>query len=187
MLDVFSALDKMGHQRGPIPGEGRNGRDPWAGLVEETTAVWATWIVDAARRAGCPLPVTLDAHGTTLRMTSVDLTYGRRWYFLCPHCGRRVEAVYFVGRDMGCRRCLRLGYRSQKSRPASVYRVLDWVFARDRWRSGRYGFDADKIGIVGEAVRSRLEAKVDALFAGLKVMTTEMTREGEGYGKEKTD
>ena len=166
-FDVMDVIEKIGHQRGPGPGEGRSSGTPWRGIVEETPAIWVSWVVGAARRAGYKTPAHLEVNGQRAHLVSVPLTYGPRWYFLCPHCGRRCEALYLKGRDFGCRRCLRLGYRSQKYRATSCYAVLDRLFARDwipaRWRG------PEKVDVMADRLRERLEKAVDGLFEGAKV------------------
>lgn len=166
-FDVMDVIEKIGHQRGPGPGEGRSSGTPWRGIVEETPAIWVSWVVGAARRAGYKTPDHLEVNGQRAHLVSVPLTYGPRWYFECPHCGRRCEALYLKGRDFGCRRCLRLGYRSQKYRATSCYAVLDRLFARDwipaRWRG------PEKVDVMADRLRERLEKAVDGLFEGAKV------------------
>ncbi len=166
-FDVMDVIEKIGHQRGPGPGEGRSSGTPWRGIVEETPAIWVSWVVGAARRAGYKTPAHLEVRRQRAHLVSVPLTYGPRWYFLCPHCGRRCEALYLKGRDFGCRRCLRLGYRSQKYRATSCYAVLDRLFARDwipaRWRG------PEKVDVMADRLRERLEKAVDGLFEGAKV------------------
>jgi len=89
VMRLFSA-------RGPRPGDGASAGRPWAGLVEETPALWVTWFVATAKRLGWPLPLGLNVGGRPVRMTSIPLTYGPRWYWLCPECGRRIEALYIL-------------------------------------------------------------------------------------------
>lgn len=52
-----------------------------------------------------------------LRATAQPLG-GRRWWALCPGCGRRCAIVAFTWASdgMGCRVCLGLGYASQRQR-----------------------------------------------------------------------
>lgn len=68
---------------------------------------------------------------------------GARWWFRCPGCGRRVEALYLpAGRDrLGCRTCCGLLYRSQytgrrcrkRRRPRVVVPMGVWLATgRDR-------------------------------------------------------
>lgn len=102
--------------RGPHGGDGRNpAGQRWNGIVEDTAALWVTWFVALARGQGLTPPALglLQCNGHVLHFTSRRLTYGDRWYFLCPYCGRRCEALYILGKYVACRRCLRLGYRSQ--------------------------------------------------------------------------
>jgi hypothetical protein len=59
-------------------------------------------------------PGETDAY--TVRLTFTPLrSGGRRWWWVCPACERRVDVLYLPqGRDrLGCRRCCRLVYRSQ--------------------------------------------------------------------------
>ena len=151
---------RLGHQRGPEPGEGRSHGLPWRGIVEETPAVWVTWVVEASRRAGLPVPSAVMAAGVRVTVVSVALTYGLRYYFRCPDCGRRCEALYLVGRSLACRKCQRLGYRSQKYRPTSCYAALDRLFARTFTRDG------DQVDIMADELRRRLEAGIDTIIGG---------------------
>ncbi len=56
---------------------------------------------------GCPQEQTIAL--TTARLVSV----GRRWWFACPHCGRRAGKLYLPPNEQqfGCRVCHRLTYR----------------------------------------------------------------------------
>lgn len=117
-------------RRGPMPGYGRSSGRPWAGIVEETPAIWVTWVTGACKRAGVdPFTMRLVFNGQPLYMTSVELTFGTRYYWLCPRCGNRCEAIYSAGR-VGCRECLHLGYESQVTRSASPFRTLNQIFSR---------------------------------------------------------
>lgn len=134
-FDPERILDKLGTQPGPMLGAGRGPGRPWQGIVEETPQLWAQWFAHAAKRARRPLPGYLLVDGVTVRFTTVPLTFGDRTYFRCPQCGRRVEVVYVLPRQCACRRCCRLGYRSQAHRSTSAWGLLDMIFARDlsRW------------------------------------------------------
>ena len=165
-FDVNQLVEKMGHQRGPSQGSGSNGRRPWNGLVEETPHLWVTWVTDAAKRQGRPVPTALLVNGRRVDLEGVRLTFGDRYYFLCPTCGRRVETLFFALGRPGCRRCLRLGYRSQSQRETSVYWALDRLFDRhldlglSRWVVGEH----DPVGFLLEDLREALEARIGALF-----------------------
>lgn len=57
------------------------------------------------------------AHGQDLPgLTCTAQTFGPRWWFTCPRCGRRCGSLYWLGyRDVGgwaCRVCLGLKYTS---------------------------------------------------------------------------
>jgi hypothetical protein len=43
---------------------------------------------------------------------------GRRVWFSCPQCARRVAVVYYAGSVFACRHCCGLGYGCQKESPA---------------------------------------------------------------------
>ena len=42
---------------------------------------------------------------------------GKRPWFRCEYCGRRVIRLYVIGRVFACRHCHRLGYASQREVP----------------------------------------------------------------------
>ena len=118
-------------RRGPMPGFGRSAGRPWRGIVEKTPALWVTWITGACKRAGVdPLSVRLTFSGQPLEMATVELTFGTRYYWLCPRCGNRCEAVYATRACVACRECSHLGYESQATRPSSPFRTLNLIFSR---------------------------------------------------------
>jgi hypothetical protein len=167
VMDADAMLAKMLHHRGPGPGEGRSHGRPWRGIVEETPCLWVTWLVTAAKRLGAPVPAGILVHGERVALVSVRLTFGDRYYFLCPRCDRRVEALYFLGRDVGCRRCLHLGYESQVYRPGSPWRLLSRVFDRRplhrlsrRWEDG----DSPVVTEVVAPMREMMQEKVEAML-----------------------
>jgi hypothetical protein len=139
-------------------------------LVEDTPCLWVTWVADAAKRQGRPVPEALSVDGRRVALEAVRLTYGDRYYFRCPICGRRVETLYFALRP-GCRQCLRLGYRSQSHRATSVYWTLDRLFARrflpSRWTTA----EGDPVGFLVEGLREDLQRRIDDLFDAVKVAT----------------
>ena len=50
-------------------------------------------------------------------IVSIDwsqIPLGRRVWFVCPGCGRRVVDLYLVDKYLLCRHCNRLGYQSQR-------------------------------------------------------------------------
>ncbi len=62
---------------------------------------------------------------------------GKRPWFLCPECGRRVAVLYAQGRSLSCRRCCNLNYPCQRQDEAN--RLLSKV----QKIRGRLGADTD--------------------------------------------
>lgn len=61
---------------------------------------------------------------------------GRRQWFACPYCERRVGVIY-LGARVGCRSCMNLRYRSQREAPGDrAARRADAIRARMGWASG---------------------------------------------------
>ena len=156
-------------RRGPMPGYGRGPGKPWAGIVERTPCLWVVWVVAAAKDTQVnPTDLRITFYGQALTMASVALTYGTRYYWLCPICGRRCEAVYAAGR-VGCRKCLRLGYQSQCYSLNSPFRVLDRLLDRRAYGLPRR---YDPAGRLDErelvaALRGRIEARIDEVVRNI--------------------
>ena len=167
---IDRTIDKIGHQPGPMPGLGSNGSAPWEGIVEETPALWVTWVTDAAKRLGRPVPKALLVDGRRVDLDSVRLTYGDRYYFKCPRCGRRVETLFFLGRDFGCRQCMRLGYRSQMHRLGSAYGALDRLFARRAFAGRWHMVEGDPVGALVEDLREGLTEGIRAMLDRVEVV-----------------
>ena len=62
-------------------------------------------------------------HQTVWRETTACTLGGRRRWFACPACGRRVAVLYGAGRLFACRHCKGLAYASQSQ--SSCDRALD--------------------------------------------------------------
>lgn len=64
--------------------------------------------------------------------TKVNLSWytpgfgGRRYFFLCPHCGRRMRTLHIRGGEIACRICHKLTYEScnQNHQFDSLYKHL---------------------------------------------------------------
>lgn len=162
-------------QPGPYTGRGRGPGRPWAGLVEETPALWVGWFVALARLAGKPLPAAILVGETRIDITAARLTFGNRHYFRCPRCHRRCEAVYILGRVPACRKCHHLGHRSQAQRASSIWAVIDVLFDRRSFdaRPKRYDVDKDLLAGLLAEVRADLAARLTAAFDGVTVATIE--------------
>jgi len=147
--DVCSDADSLAclpfSSRGPSRGEGVGPGRPSRGVVEDTECLWITWILGDCRLAGRPVPTSVSVDGCRITLKDVTLTYGRRYYFLCPRCHRRTECLYRIEQEWACRRCHRLLYESQVTRPGSPNRR--WRRALDRdpvtARPGRKYFPQD--------------------------------------------
>ena len=138
---LLRSIAQMKH--GPMPGFGASHGRPFAGVLEETPVLWVTWLTYTARQMGREVPTAIEVSGVVVEIVSVKLTFGKRYFFVCPRCGHRREALYFLGKTRsgtnvcGCRACLHLGYRSQFSRASSAWPELDKLkgrkAARRRW------------------------------------------------------
>jgi hypothetical protein len=49
---------------------------------------------------------------------------GFRYYFHCPLCNKRIRKLYFTHGALICRKCLNLGYDSQRLRPSTRNMLL---------------------------------------------------------------
>jgi hypothetical protein len=159
-------------RRGPWPGQGANAHAPWWGLCEETPQLWASWLADWWRRkTGEPLPQTPpftlhhDATGE-VELEGVRCTFGYRWYFRCPACWRRTEVLYQGRRGLACRRCNRLGHRSQAGRATAPVGLLWLDWGRE---FGRYWGDDRLLAELARELAEDVARKLDELFAGLRV------------------
>mgnify|MGYP003375914675 CR=1 FL=1 len=163
-LDVLDFVGRAASQPGPLAGGGHGRGRSHGGVVEDTTTLWVGWVVAAARVAGVAVPRVLAVNDRLLGLVSVPLTWGRRWFFLCPICGRRVEAVFFLRGGAACRRCHRLLYRSQCHRTTSAYRVLGRMLAANGREDVNETLlcglvDAFRVVMVREPVRMSLAEK----------------------------
>lgn len=90
--------------------------------------------------------LTWEAGGRTrrnwLRLEPVALRFGRRWFLVCPRCGRHRTRLYLPRADwpgFQCRACLGLRYHSQRLAPN------DRLFHRARVLTRRLGADFDAL------------------------------------------
>ena len=172
MLDVDGVAGRLQRGdwgRGPVRGFGRSHGRPFNGIVEDTPALWVTWIVAITTATGKPPPVAIVVSGERVAITSVRLTFGDRFYFVCPRCHHRREAIYIMGRRPACRSCHHLGYRSQAARAGSMVAALDAILGRPALVPGRYGFDATVLAGVIDGARDDIAARLARALDGVTV------------------
>ena len=83
-------------------------------------------------RATLDVETTWWGRGSTYHRVELTMTRphlgGRRWWFICPYCRRRVRKLYAVVKDrsFACRVCRALVYRSQYQKvPRSLEEMID--------------------------------------------------------------
>jgi hypothetical protein len=157
--DPALLTERLQRHRGPVYGRGPG--QPWAGIAEETPQPWVTWLADASKRLGRPLPEVIEVDERRVLITTVQLTFGPRPYFACPHCSRRTEVLYFLATMFGCRRCCKLGYCSQQHRPTSVWGALDLLYSR---AMGRWELPNNALGDVVHEMRVHLLSEIDQML-----------------------
>lgn len=57
--------------------------------------------------------MTINGVTRTIRTTTTRAGYGVRQWYVCPHCTKRVAKLYIGRKDIGCRECWKLHYKSQ--------------------------------------------------------------------------
>lgn len=122
------------------------------GLAPGQSLTWSwTWGIDSA--SSISMQVGNDAVTLRYRVTDQfgqgrDYSYpvriewtpcnygGRRAWWVCPDCGRRV-AVLYGGRKYSCRHCHDLAYKSTRTAPgAECYARANKIRARLGWGGG---------------------------------------------------
>jgi hypothetical protein len=86
---------------------------------------WGWWTDDGEKTGsigyhcdGNAVTLSYSVGDTSMRQQVPILTTGcnyggRRFWFGCPHCGRRVAVLYLRARGFACRKCNRVAYASQ--------------------------------------------------------------------------
>lgn len=168
MVDLSTLARRACTQPGPYPGEGRGPGRPWAGIVERTPCLWVHWITGACKTAGVsPDDIEVSFGGIRLQMDSVRVRFGLRRYWLCPLCGRRCEAVYLTS-QVGCRKCLRLGYLSESHRRSSAWPHMDRILGRHTLYS-RKRMPEDAASEMVEQLGKRFERRFEEMLAQVKI------------------
>ena len=59
--------------------------------------------------------MTINGVTRAIRTTTTQAGYGVREWYVCPHCMKRVAKLYIGKKDIGCRACWKLHYKSQSA------------------------------------------------------------------------
>ena len=57
--------------------------------------------------------MTINGVTRAIRTTTTQAGYGVREWYVCPHCMKRAAKLYIGKKDIGCRACWKLHYKSQ--------------------------------------------------------------------------
>ena len=86
-------------------------------IVENTQSIR---IDDLVRKSREEFKIQFIKSSFTLRGFGIQMTTtktrfgGRRIWFVCPICGKKIGVIYLDSLFLGCRTCLGLNYRKQK-------------------------------------------------------------------------
>ena len=125
----------------------------------------------------------------------VELSYtephfgGKRLWFLCPHCGRRV-AVLYCSEVVACRKCLHLSYRTEgedtidrlRSKAAKIKdRLGGDPYQRPKWMHRKtFARLREQYFMVSLDVERRAQERLIAV--GRRIMRQSASRGCEGVG-----
>ncbi len=59
--------------------------------------------------------MTINGVTRAIRTTTTKAGYGVREWYACPHCMKRAAKLYIGKKDIGCRACWKLHYKSQSA------------------------------------------------------------------------
>ncbi len=113
MLVEESALLRVGTLR-------RRGQWLASGSLQCTVATLCFRVEHEPEGPEVLLAVEKDGQVTkqTICCESTEVTFGTRWWFLCPHCWRRCGVLHLPRHpgytELRCRECYKLRYRSQE-------------------------------------------------------------------------
>lgn len=59
--------------------------------------------------------MTINGVTRVVRTDTTRAGFGMRQWYICPHCAKRVAKLYIGSKDIACRECWKLHYKSQSS------------------------------------------------------------------------
>lgn len=67
--------------------------------------------------------MTINGVTWAVRTTTTKAGYGAREWYVCPHCMKRAAKLYIGKKDIGCRECWKLHYKSQSEDKSNRMRM----------------------------------------------------------------
>jgi hypothetical protein len=64
-------------------------------------------------RQGYDYAMTINGTTHIISTSITQAGYGNRYWYCCPHCNKRIAKLYIGEKDVACRHCWGLHYRSQ--------------------------------------------------------------------------
>jgi hypothetical protein len=117
VCEAFRSIDVRWIQREGRLHAGKCFTIPWSRAGEPFRQVYALVDGDAIFVFGTPADGGSEC-SPVIKLVPITWTAchfgGRRPWFACPHCGRRIAAIYIAEEYVACRRCLGLVYASQQ-------------------------------------------------------------------------
>lgn len=72
-----------------------------------------------------------------VRLTPTKCNYGgKRWWFICNYCQRRVGVLYIGDSEFACRHCYNLTYESRNEPRRGFYGVMSIFFKAEKIKEG---------------------------------------------------
>ena len=133
------------------------------GSIQIRAEDWQVTLVYRHTPHGRPAEVV----NQTVRLETTPCTLGgRRQWFACPACGRRVAVIYGAGRLFACRQCKGLAYASQSETDDDrAARRADRIRKRLGWEPGILNPSGQKPTGMQWRTYWRLRAAHDAFVA----------------------
>lgn len=145
-------------------------------LVPNSSFSWQ-WLVNDQQVAGISIRVDLQSRVLSYRMKSTSEVVeqrvqtqtspchlgGRRHWFTCPRCSKRVAVLYAPGRTFACRQCGGLAYATQKNVGDRAMTKTDKLRKRMGWQAGILNDNGGKPKGMHWKTYQRLKSHHDAL------------------------